>query len=768
MVYYARRMVRGFFARIGKGAAVPGVWWCGDPAAQPGGTDRSHNTLSKNERRSYSFLMITLNETQQAAVTAPDGPVLILAGAGSGKTRVIIERMAHLVEDRGVPARSLLALTFTNKAAGEMSRRFAKRIELDYVPSFLGTFHSFGLWVLRREAHQVERPRNFIVFDDGDQLSLMKRLVKELPKNFIAVSPRDALGYISRIKQAEPFPAWENPPESPEEETCRELWVRYHDTLRKGAALDFDDLTSLTAFLFERFPEVRDRYRDRFRNILVDEYQDTNRSQYLIARNLGEQSNLFVVGDEDQSIYSWRGADINNILDFAQDFPEAQVYRLEENYRSTQTVLDVANAVVAHNVNRLGKTLFTKQAGGDPVRCFFAEDAGEEAAFVADDMQRRGLSPGSVALFYRTHTLARVVEEALRIRQIPYTVVGGIKFYSRKEIKDILAYLRLAVNPADDESLRRIMNVPPRGIGNASREELDEYARLRHISLLQAFRECEMNDAVSTRARHAAAELVEIIDGVARDATVKPVAATVETLLQRIHYRDYVEHSDEKESRNRIEVVNEFIVACRQHEARKEAGLEEFLQELALVSDVDNWEDKGETVTLMTCHCAKGLEFDHVYIVGLEEDLFPMSRFDDEDDDLEEERRLCYVAMTRARKTLTLTAASSRMLYGVTNKGRRPSRFLNEAGRERLQVVEFNGEPKGRESAAKPAEKEAAAPSPDALGIGDVIRHARFGRGVVLYVKGSGPKLQARVRFDSGRVAMLMVALAPVEIVKRR
>ncbi len=713
--------------------------------------------------------MVQLNDSQRAAVTAPDGPVLILAGAGSGKTRVIIEHMAHLVEERDIPARALLALTFTNKAAGEMSRRFAERIHLDYVPAFMGTFHSFGLWVLRREAHLIERPRNFIVFDDADQLSLMKRLVKELPKNFVAVSPRDALGYISRIKQVEPYPDWSNPPETPEEVTCRELWTRYHAALRGCAAFDFDDLTALTADLFTRFPEARDRYRDRFRHIMVDEYQDTNRSQYLIARSLGEDSNLFVVGDEDQSIYSWRGADIHNILDFAEDFPNAQVYRLEENYRSTQAVLDVANAVVSNNVNRLGKTLFTHQQGGEPVRFFFAENAGEEATFLARDMERRLLPPGGVAVFYRTHTLARLVEEAFRMKRIPYVVVGGIKFYSRKEIKDILAYLRLAINPMDDESLRRILNVPPRGIGNTGREEFEEFARLRRIPLLQALRECDMNESISARARRAAAELVDVIDVLARDANLKSVAVLVETLLERLHYREYVEHSDEKESRNHIEVVNEFIVACKQHDEREQAGLESFLQELALVSDVDGWEDRGDTATLMTCHCAKGLEFDHVYLVGLEEDLFPMSRFNEEEEDIEEERRLCYVAMTRARKTLTLTAARQRMLYGVTNDARRPSRFVLEAGRDRLVEIGPNGEPKAREKSSKShAKPTSSGASGDALGKGDVIQHARFGRGVVLYLKGSGAKLQINVRFDSGRVATLMVAQAPIRVVKRQ
>ncbi|MFA7692527.1 MAG: UvrD-helicase domain-containing protein [Candidatus Hydrogenedentes bacterium] len=713
--------------------------------------------------------MITLNEAQQAAVTAPDGPVLILAGAGSGKTRVIVERMAYLVEERGVSARSLLALTFTNKAAAEMSSRFGKRIKLDYVPSFIGTFHSFGLFVLRREARHLNRPQNFIVFDDTDQLALMKRLVKELPKTFTAVIPREALSYISTIKQVEPFPTWDEGPDSPEEESYRELWNRYHETLLKSSALDFDDLTALSAYLLETVPEVRERFRERFQHILIDEYQDTNRSQYLIARNLGEDSNLLVVGDEDQSIYSWRGADINNILDFSNDFPDAQVYRLEENYRSTQNILNAANALVAHNVNRLGKSLFTKHGKGDPIRYFSAHNAGEEADFVAQDIQRRSLPPGQVAVFYRAHAVARIMEEALRVRQIPYTIVGGIKFYSRKEIKDILAYLRLAVNPDDDESLRRIINVPPRGIGNASKEEIENYARLRRITLLQAVRECELNDAVSTRARNAAANLAGVIDQLIRDASSKPLEEAVEALINGIDYRGYVKQSDEKESRNRVEIIDEFIVACRQYSAKSEGSrLEEFLQEMALVSDVDQWEDRGNEVTLMTCHCAKGLEFDHVYVIGLEEGLFPMSRFGDEDDDLEEERRLCYVAMTRARKSLSLCAAQSRMVYGISDNGRTPSRFLKEAGLERLQQINYDGTLKQARIVGERPKPVVDPPTAEAVHTGDIIEHARFGRGYVMAVKGSGKKLQARVRFDNDRTRMLMVALAPIRLIKRR
>ena len=713
--------------------------------------------------------MVQLNKAQQAAVTAPEGPALVLAGAGSGKTRVIIERMAYLVEEHHVNPRNLLALTFTNKAAGEMRNRFARRIAMDNIPSFISTFHSFGLWMLRWNAPLLDRPKNFTIFDDQDQMSLMKRLVKELPKNFKAVLPRNALGYISSIKQIEPYPAWSDPAETPEEETCRELWNRYHDTLKGCGAMDFDDLTALTAFLLERFPEVRDKYRSRFSHVLVDEYQDTNRSQYIIARCLGEDSDLFVVGDEDQSIYSWRGADINNILDFARDFPKAHVYRLEQNYRSSASILDAANALVAHNVNRLGKRLFTEIQGGTPVYHFFAEDAEQESHFVVEDIQRRKREPGTVAIFYRAHILARLLEEAMRSRRIPYIVVGGIKFYSRKEIKDIVSYLRLLVNPSDDESLRRILNVPARGIGGVGREQLVDYAAMRRIPLLQALREAEGDGGIPSRTRHSAVELADSIDELHNLVDTLPLGELVEKLLKRIAYREYVEHSDEKESRNRIEVVNEFVVACKQYDERKDGrGLSGFLEDMALLSDVDNWDEDEGAVTLMTCHSAKGLEFDHVYIVGLEEEMFPMMRFEGEDD-LEEERRLCYVAMTRARKSLTVTASDTRMLYGVFNKNRRPSRFLEEIGKERLHIIDENGEeiqgkkripPTGAAASSSPA---SAAPR---LKTGSVIRHARFGRGVVQYTKGAGKKLQIRIRFDSGRHATLMVALAPIEIIK--
>ena len=705
--------------------------------------------------------MISLNNEQQEAVRAADGPALVLSGAGSGKTRVIIERMAWLVKERGVEPRQLLALTFTNKAAAEMRERLSQRLGQDRAGAWLGTFHSFGLYVLRRAIQHFERPRSFTVFDDSDQLSLMKRLVKELPARFEKVSPREALTWISRLKQCVEEPEWDIEVSDTIEETYRALWTQYHDTLLRISAVDFDDLLALLVRLFEKHPDVCRRYQQRYRHVLIDEYQDTNRAQYLIAKHLSEtHGNLFVVGDEDQSIYSWRGADINNILDFAQDFPEATVYRLERNYRSSKPILDAANAVVAHNLNRLGKNLWTARREGEPVRFYHADDGEDEAHFVVDDLRKRGLAPRQVAVFYRTHAQARLVEEALRRSGVQYVVVGGIKFYSRKEVKDILAYLRLLVNPRDDESLRRVLNVPPRAIGGATMHRIEEYAAARKTPLFELLREIETDETLLARARKSAGTFVQVIDNLALEAKTKAVAPLVENLLEMIGYRAYVQKSDEKDFRSRLEIVDEFLVSCREYDRRAEGGLAEFLQDLSLMTDVDDWDPNAPAVTLMTCHSAKGLEFDYAYLIGLEEGLLPFGTAFDTDQDIEEERRLCYVAMTRARTGLTLTAAKARMVYGKLDEERDVSRFLDEIGPSLLERV-----------GGTPAKRTVRASGPPGLGTkalksGTRVRHARFGRGYVMYTKGVGDRMKARIRFETGRTAMLMVKQAPLEILE--
>ena len=703
-----------------------------------------------------------LNKQQQAAVEAPDGPALVLAGAGTGKTRVIVERMAWLVEERAIDPRHILALTFTNKAAAEMRERFARRLERPRVDTWLGTFHSFGLYLLRREGIRVGLPQYFTIFDDADQLALMKRLVKALPPNLEPVSPREALTWISQLKQEVQAPDPEEEPEDAAEETYHILWNQYHDHLAKAGAADFDDLLVKLVHLLEKHPDVREKYQRRYRYVLVDEYQDTNRAQYLIARYLSEaHGNLFVVGDEDQSIYSWRGADINNILDFANDFEDASVHRLEENYRSTTPILDAANSVVKNNINRLGKTLRAK-SNGDRVRFYLASSAEDEATFIVDDFAKRGISPADVAVLYRTNGQARILEEAFRKKGTPYTIVGGIKFYQRKEIKDIVAYLRLLVNPSDDEALRRIINVPTRGIGNTTLRQFEEYAAARKCPILQVLRDVEMDETLSSRARKAAATFVQLIDDLNHTAKTENVEDTVEALLKTVGYRAYVEASDEKDFRTRIEIIDEFVAGCTTYDKTTKGTLADFLQDMALESDIDTYDSNEPVATLMTCHSAKGLEFPTVYLAGMEEGLLPFLReYDDYDEDVEEERRLCYVAMTRAEKELTLTAARSRMIYGRTHDMRERSRFIDEIGTDRLEIIG---------ASQKKKKAKAATPAPDVhnetIKSGTKVRHAKFGPGYIMYTSGTGEKMKARVRFNTGRTALLMLSKAPIEILK--
>lgn len=701
--------------------------------------------------------MIDLNPAQRAAVQAPDGPALVLAGAGSGKTRVIVERIVWLIRERGVDPRNILALTFTNRAADEMRGRIAKRLDVERLASWVGTFHAFGLFILRREIDKLGRKRTFTVFDDSDQLSTMKRLVKALPGP-ARVTPREALDWISRLKQDLADPAQLPPTGDSREPAFRALWKQYHAALEAASAADFDDLLVLAAKLLEEFPDVREKYRSRFQHVLVDEYQDTNRAQYRIARALtGETGNLFVVGDEDQAIYSWRGADIRNILDFAKDFPAARTYRLEQNYRSTAPILDAANAVVTNNAHRLGKTLWTDRKDGDRVLYHLAADAEDEARFVLETIVKRNLSPRDTAVLFRTNGQARVLEEACRRRAMNYVVIGGTKFYARKEIKDILAYLRLLVNPADDEALRRIVNVPPRGIGEATLERLEQIASARNTSLFDALRVAPDDAGLPARTRNAAQEFVALIDTLAIETRDKPVRPIVERLLADTGYREFVAHSDEKDFRTRLEVVDEFLASCEEHDARG-GGLLEFLQDLALVSDVDEWRPDTPALTLMTCHGAKGLEFDHVFLIGLEEGLLPHGSALESEGAIEEERRLCYVAMTRARRTLILTSAERRQVYGE-HKDREPSRFLSEIPPKLLQIEKPG--PASRTSAAIVGRVD-----PSRLKMGARVRHGRFGKGTVMYTSGAGDKLKVRIRFDTGMSRQFMASAAPLEVLE--
>jgi len=702
-----------------------------------------------------------LNDAQLAAITQGDGYALVLAGAGSGKTRVIVERIAHLVGERGVNAREILALTFTNKAAGEMRDRAARRLGRDRLDAWAGTFHSFGLWVLRRDIDKLGRKKSFTIFDDADQIALMKQLVKGLPSTLVQVTPREALQWISRFKQDLAAPTKDDV-EDETDETFAELWDRYHGALARHDAVDFDDLLVLPAKLLSD-DAVRKRYADRFRFVMIDEYQDTNRAQYMIAKRLGEVSgNLFVVGDEDQSIYSWRGADIRNILEFERDFPGANTFRLEINYRSTAAILDAANAVVAHNTKRLGKTLRSALGEGAPIKYHEAENGDDEARYVVDAISARTSDGSSAAVLYRTNGQARLFEEALRRKGARYVVIGGQKFYERKEVRDLLAYLRAAANARDDVAMRRIVNVPARGLGSAAVARFESRATNQNESLAQIIRDAEHDDELTSRGRQGVTALVDVLDTVAADRFTLGVAELLEIVIERTQYDEYVRKSDEKDFRTGLEVVEEFRSSCAAFDKREgPGGLEAFLQELALMTDMDAAGSGGAPVTLLTCHSAKGLEFDHVFLVGLEEGLLPHSNSLDEDDGVEEERRLCYVAMTRARKTLTLSSARERMVFGRTQANDR-SRFFDE-----IPAALLGG---GR---AKPAAKSAGSagrPETDleAIKMGVRVHHAKFGEGVIMYTSGSGKKLKARIRFNTGPTRNIMVSHAPLEVVRRK
>ncbi len=706
--------------------------------------------------------MTTLNPAQREAVTADDGPALVLAGAGSGKTRVIVERIVWLVEEHGVDPRRILALTFTNRAANEMKERVAARLGVDRLAAWVGTFHAFGLYVLRREIQHLGRPTSFTIFDDGDQLSLMKRLLKALPNSFPKVSPRDALEWVSRQKQSIVSAVSHTASASREQAAFQELWRRYDAALLAADALDFDDLLLLSARVLTDHKDVREKYQQRYRHVLVDEYQDTNRIQYHLAKLLTESHrNIFAVGDEDQSIYSWRGAEVGNILDFEKDFPGARVFRLEDNYRSTAPILNAANAVVANNEHRLGKTLRTTNQSGEPVRIYLARDAEDEARFVVEDFAESGVPPNQTAVLFRTNGQARTLEEALRRKGIPYVIVGGIRFYSRKEVKDLLCYLRLLVNPADDESVRRVINVPLRGIGAATVERFEEYASSRGVPLTHVLREIEHDQSIGARSREAASSFVHLIDDLAIEAKRSGVAPLVETLLERAQYREFVRASDEKDFRSRLEIVDEFVAACQEFDARKGGSVLDFLQELALFTEVDEWNSKTPSVTLMTCHSAKGLEFDSVYLIGLEEGLLPHAMSRDSERGLEEERRLCYVAMTRARKRLTLAAAESRTLYGLTDQ-REISRFVREIPPAQLQVV-------ARDAKVARVERAPAASGVEGqLKLGMHVFHPKFGQGYVAYTSGTGENQRARIRFKTGRSGTFLVSKTPLSVVEEK
>ncbi len=702
-----------------------------------------------------------LNPAQLAAVRHEGGPLLVLAGAGSGKTRVLTYRIADLIRTRGVPPSQILAVTFTNKAAGEMRARLAGLLGPVLSRAlWIGTFHATGSRILRRSGAPLGIDPRFVVYDEDDQRALMREVTRALNVDERQFPPAAVLAEISRAKNALiDHVAFAHRAETAREEVIGRLYAAYERRLSESHALDFDDLLVWTVRLFRDHPAARADYQARFRHILVDEYQDTNHIQYVLVNMLAQQHrNLCVVGDDDQAIYRWRGADVRNILEFEGDYPEARVIALEQNYRSTRRILRAAAAVISHNPHRHAKTLWTENPEGAEVTLYEAFDGYDEARYVGEQVRAHsgaGGRAGDVAILYRTHAQSRQFEEMFLRAGVPYQIVGGLRFYERAEIKDMLAYLRTASNSADNASLRRVLNVPRRGIGDTTVRRLETWARAAGVTLWDALRRAG-EAGVAPPARRAIEEFVGIVESLASLAPTQPAREILDWALEITGYRRMLQEEGTDDAYARLENLSELAAVAQEvEEMTGEASLEAFLEHLALQTDVDTYREREDRVTLMTLHSAKGLEFPVVALVGLEEGLFPHAR-SVEEGNLEEERRLCYVGMTRAQTRLLLTYARQRTAYGAALPSL-PSRFLAEIPPEYLARVA----PLQPGMGDRPEEEEER--SVPAVAVGEVVRHKTFGTGQVIEVDGEGPRAIITVRFESVGTKRLALGYAPLE-----
>ena len=723
-------------------------------------------------------LLAGLDPAQREAVVQTDGPVLVLAGAGSGKTRVIAHRIAWLV-DRGVDPRRILAVTFTNKAAGEMARRvqalLAARPGAGGRPPLIATFHATSARILRAEIHHLGYPRRFVIFDEDDRLALVRECYRALGVDERVLPPPAAVARISRAKNQLLGPEEVRAAaRGPREGELARLYARYAARLRELGALDFDDLLRLTVELWDRHPEVLAYYRELWRYVLVDEYQDTNAAQYRLLRQLtAVHRNLCVVGDPDQSIYRFRGADLRNILDFERDFPGCRVVRLEQNYRSTGRILEIASAVIAHNQARKPKSLWTENARGEPARLYVAGDEIDEARWVARtvaELRATGTAPDAVGILYRTNAQSRVLEDAFRAAGLPYHIVGSVRFYERKEVKDALAYLRLAVNPADDLAFRRALGAPARGIGRTTLGRLEEAATAAGAPLL-AVAAAGAGDLAPRPAR-ALAEFARLVERLAALAAGPgPLAARVAAVIDATGLREALRREATAEAESRLENLDELVAAADEFTARAESDdLAAFLDSVALIADVDELAEPRAVVTLMTLHSAKGLEFPVVFLTGLEEGVFPHGRALDDEEAIEEERRLAYVGLTRAKSHLFLSHALERRLGGMAGP-REPSRFLREMPSDALLPV---GPRRGALGGARPGPwpgRVREAP-PDAgwdpaddypYRVGARVRHADWGEGILTGIHRDGEDVVVTVNFASVGRKRLLLKYAPLE-----
>ncbi len=746
-----------------------------------------------------------LNPMQRRAAETLEGPVLILAGAGSGKTRTLTYRIANLI-DHGVLPWHILALTFTNKAAKEMLARVEKLVGADAQDMWIGTFHSVCVRILRRDIEKLGYQRSFTIYDDDDQLRLIKDGLKRLSLDENRMPPKEIRAAISDAKNRmlTPDEWFQESLKDYRSQQIHDLFCYYEERLRAANALDFDDLLLKALELFVDHPPVLDYYRQRFQYVHVDEYQDTNTAQYTFVRLLTqEHRNLCVVGDDDQSIYGWRGADIRNILDFESDFPDAKVIKLEQNYRSTANILDAANQVIAHNVGRKEKALWTDAGEGEKISLFSAGDEREEAAWICEKirkMQRQEGTPLSqIAVLYRMHAQSRVLEEMFTRAGIPYRIFGGTRFYDRKEVRDALAYLRVLVNPADDVSLLRIINTPKRAIGDSTVEALREHAREEELPLFSVL--CDPPETLSSRPKKCIGEFALLLMRLTAMKDTMALGDLVEAVLGETGLRAQFEIEGSEEAQTRLENLMEFAGAAREFENQSEdKTLEAFLENVALVTDLDRQEDAPQYVTLMTLHSAKGLEYEAVFLTGMEEGIFPSVRSVMEEKRLEEERRLCYVGITRAKKRLFLSFARRRLLFNqITHNA--PSPFLREIPRRLIadewaaaERQPFGNAPRSAAQPSRQPQKQEmgfgapgmAAGSRGALNIpgvqkgfvasparayaakaavfraGDRVMHRKFGEGTVTEVRGSGAEERIVISFPAYGTKEFSVSIAPI------
>lgn len=725
----------------------------------------------------------TLNDRQCEAVKHTEGPLLITAGAGSGKTKVLTCRIAHLLE-LGVAPYRILAITFTNKAAKEMKERVTNLVGAQADSIWLSTFHSFCAKLLRFEVDGFHGyTRNFTIYDSSDQLVLVKDCLKKLNLDDKQFTPRSVLGTISSAKNvlmdAKAFAAKAS---DFYEQKVADVYALYQEKLRENNAVDFDDLLFLAVRLLQENEEVREKYQSRFQYILVDEYQDTNHAQYALTKILAARwRNICVVGDADQSIYAWRGADIRNIIDFTRDYPDAASIKLEQNYRSTKTILHAANAVIDNNESRPKKTLWTENPTGNKIIHYQAQTEHDEADYIAGVIYNRheiSHEPyGDMAILFRTNAQSRVLEEKLMRYAIPYTMVGGTKFYDRKEIKDVLAYLRLLYNPEDSLSLTRIINVPKRNIGATTMEHVAAYAEAQGISLFEALSSTD-EIPVTKRAKASLENFAAMIFDLLNDIEGKDVLSLIETVIKQTGYGDMLdkeaEHDPQGESRK--ENVGEFLSVAKDYmDSNPEGNLQDFLENVALVSDVDDFESSDSKVTLMTLHAAKGLEFPVVFLTGLDEGLFPHSRTLMDPAQVEEERRLAYVGITRAERQLYVTNAITRTMYGRIS-AYMPSRFLAEIPPQFMEDYHRKSAmPQSRTTAVPGKQRVSILTKPvasslpkkhavtDTFAKGDKVRHKIWGIGTVLDVIGEGPNMQMKIQFPTKGVRQVVVKYAPLE-----